>query len=438
MANLMDKKLSKNGNAGSGGGDSTMASSLRVNNLFYKLPRSLSVAVQRSSIKCYPQKSDFKGGQTIVSDWNTGTSYIDTNNSYFSFGMKSVLVAAGTPGTASAGFGAGSVINIFNQIKVQSRSGTEISREEKVNQFSLMCTKWKYSTGFLDGFGSVIGYGSGTTAIVDDVVTQFCIPLRLISGIFNPLRSRLMPSQLASGLHCTILLENFNRALITTTNFVVGYEISNVYWSLNAVTLMDSVLRTLNSESSANGLEYVYERTFTSENQIPQGQVKSNIQVNKAVSFANNLWAIETKNDNATDVKLDSFINVPYAYTFIRVRSGSSYYPTDGIRGSTADLTAPIAFIETQQSFDKMRKMAFDNSVSLATFKTGAQGTGCVGVSLEKDTSLSLSGTPVNNSRLIEIELEREAGTADPSTVTLFLTYTSLIRVYLNNVSSKI
>ena len=65
---------------------------------------------------------------------------------------------------------------------------------------------------------------------------------------------------------------------------------------------------------------------------------------------------------------------------------------------------------------------------------------GLIGVSLERNQSLAVSGLPINNSRILEILVERDA-TNDASNkrdVNCFLTYISVCKAYVDNMSVAI
>ena len=308
MSTMMEKKTQ-----GQMSGESNaMASSLRVNNLWYQLPRSLSVAVSRSGVKNYPQKSDYKQGQTMVINLNTGTSFVDWSNSYITFSFQVT-----TTNAVNYNFGSGSIMNIFQSIKIQSRSGTELARLDKLALYANLQSKWKYSKDWLESFGTLQGFGQAPIAAqAGSDILQYVIPVRLLCGFFNPSRGKLCPPQLASGLRIEILLAQAANALtVSGASGGLSYEVRDLVWSLNSVNLMDSVMRSLNAQSSSNGLEYVYTRTFSSETQLPNGATQSNITLNKAVSFSNCAWAVQQPSSISVETN-DPLGTVGHLYNF--------------------------------------------------------------------------------------------------------------------------
>ena len=63
---------------------------LMVNNLIYQQPAALSLAVARTYKKMFFQRNTYVGDRssTMICDWNTGTSFVDLQNSYLSFKVK--------------------------------------------------------------------------------------------------------------------------------------------------------------------------------------------------------------------------------------------------------------------------------------------------------------------------------------------------------------
>ena len=66
---------------------------------------------------------------------------------------------------------------------------------------------------------------------------------------------------------------------------------------------------------------------------------------------------------------------------------------------------------------------------------TFSRGNACLAVTLERSDLFNLSGVPINNSRVLAIRADyTTAGAAMEKTVTSFLKYVRLARVFLNNV----
>ncbi len=56
----------------------------------------------------------------MICDWNTGTSYVNCDNSYLSF--KAAITGSPPPiAVPTASFGSGSAMNVINEVSIQSR-----------------------------------------------------------------------------------------------------------------------------------------------------------------------------------------------------------------------------------------------------------------------------------------------------------------------------
>ena len=89
---------------------------LLTNNLVYEQPKALSLAVNRTYTNQYFQRNDYAGTKstTAVIDWNSGTSYVNVENSYLTFKIE--------PIGGNANFGCGSAMNISNEIRMLALS----------------------------------------------------------------------------------------------------------------------------------------------------------------------------------------------------------------------------------------------------------------------------------------------------------------------------
>ena len=103
--------------------DSIMA----VNGLRYKMQKPLSTTLVKTHKKQYSQANTYKPGQTIVFDVNA-TGAVDPAVSYLKFTVSGH--------DAEFNFGGGSCINLFSDLRLQSKNGTELDRIQKLNQWS--------------------------------------------------------------------------------------------------------------------------------------------------------------------------------------------------------------------------------------------------------------------------------------------------------------
>ncbi len=401
---------------------------LQVNNLVYRQPSALSLAVSRKMCRQYFQRSAYSAGENAIIELNTGSSYINPHNSYLTFKLD--LVGAG----AEANFGVGSAINLIESITIRSRSGTELDRIDHVNLWAKDNIPHSFSEDWIGHFGSMVGYqGDGENVITSGVIpTRYVIPLNLISGFFNPTGDQLVPPMLASGLHMTFEFARAATALVETSGSVDGYNVTDISIVTDCTDLSDDAQKTLNMESAQSGLEYTYPRVFSTTQAFSTADV--NVQIRKAVSQALTATSTIRLVSAKTDAAADSFKAIDWNVDRFQYRLGSLYFPNQEVRDEGQ---AVESYFIAQQTYDKCKGTRYycDNSVSLKEFK---EGFGIMTVSLERDQELNLSGLPINNSRSLELNATLTTPPTAPHEVVTFLTYAAVAKVFIDNVSTSI
>ena len=82
-------------------------------------------------------------------------------------------------------------------------------------------------------------------------------------------------------------------------------------------------------------------------------------------------------------------------------------------------------------TYDKLRHPFAESSISVSSYLGGQA---VLATSFEKDMSLNMSGLPINNSRVLELNVEYTT-VAQPLDVICFLQYCSVSRSYVDNVA---
>lgn len=416
---------------------------LLINNLIYEMPKSLSLAVGRTHVCQYPQRASYNvdRNSTMVFQWNTGNAYIDTANSYLRFKMK----ASGTANVVAARFLNGSALNLFHEYRIRSRSGVELDRLENCNlynQYRLIYTK---TTNWLNTIGQSFFYNTSNIIFngTNTIITDVCIPLCELATFFCPLKKgQLLPPQIASGLQIELSLESIARAFYDNNGFFQAgssLELTDIAMVLDTVSLSDETSKLLNLESSQSGLEWCYNRVYNYSATYPAGTSNFTMQVSKAVSQATHAFMVTQNSSTTQAADRESFTSEPFNYKSFQFRLGSQYYPNQMVNNQTQ--TVPIkgmeSYLLTMSSFEKMKTPFQETSITPSDY-SGAKAV--IGVSLERNQSLAVSGLPINNSRILEILVERDAtndGT-DKRDVNCFLTYISVAKAYIDNMSVAI
>ena len=421
--------------------DAKTSSDLLVNNLVYQQPSALSLATARAYTRHYPQVQTYSSGQTLVLDLTSGASFVDTETSYLTFEVQLKT----TGGAITANFGSGSAMNLIRQTTIRSRSGTELSRTELCNHWSRFNSLNQYDDQYLARQGLMEGWGltrSGATDasnLSSATPKRFCIPLPRLDPFFSPMaRGQKCPPQLMSGLHVEIILEDVRTAVYQKSGITAdfsGFDISNIAFVTDSITMTDDVQRVINEESSMSGLEVGYDRIFTAQTSLPLGSSSANIQIRKAVSQCKYAYTLCLDKTKLLDVTADSFASLPFDATNWQYRLGSLYFPKQALQ--TRGLGDSVeSYLQQIAMFDKLRSEK-STAVSLTLF-SASQGALCA--SFERDQALQLSALPVNNSRVAELDVEFEGASSVTLTRQLisFLCYSSISRSFVENTSSSI
>ena len=110
--------------------DSMAKGDMLVNNLIYRQPQQLSLAVNRTMKRQRFQLKNYESGDTATINWNTGSDHVKQYNSYLTFTLK----LTGT--TPTANFGVGSAINVIESLIINTKSGAPLDRIERLNLLS--------------------------------------------------------------------------------------------------------------------------------------------------------------------------------------------------------------------------------------------------------------------------------------------------------------
>jgi len=403
---------------------------LFANNLSYKLPIPSSVTVDRVLKRQYFQNTTYSQNQTAVCTFNTGVDFVDCKNSALVIKVK-VNQGPGA-GLFYASFGTGSGLNMLKNMRIYHRTGVCYSNVQRINLWSKIQQRYAESSNWFDTVGKIMGYGQTATAISnvlpgDSDTLTVVIPLDKLHPFFDPSGGVFLPAVMASGLRVELDLADIAEALVvdpTTAENPSSYQIDQIYFETMNVTLADSTQASLNTIASKVALEYVYRDLFTSQNTAPSLTNAVNIDINKAVSYADQVFAGIQDTASLNDITTDSF-DLDYRPANWWFQLGSNYYPS-----SVKVDDDRIAYKNALLAFDKLKHTDKESQVGLSDFNVTD---GIYAVSLERDTALALSQTPINSSRSLRFEVAFDTPPVDAITTTVFLSYLTSARATLTS-----
>lgn len=412
-----------------------------INNLVYEMPKSLSLVTNKSNYISYPDQTTVRvdRSNTIVFNWNTGNSYIDTHNSFLRFKLKSNLP---TPIVAPPSFGSFSsgALNLIRESRIRTRSGVEVSRVENSNLYNVLSLNYTKTKAWIDTIGSSFYMNSLVSPfnVANTQVSEVCIPLIYVDPFFRSLKDQLLPAQLASGLRVELSLESLARAFVDTTAYfgvASSVDLTDISMSLSCVHLSEETLKILNLESSQSGLEWTYSRVHNMNGVYAQGTNAINLQISKAVSQSTHVMTQISPDANTQLSTANSFASEAFKVTSWNYRLGSNYYPNQQVIDA-AGLNAVQSYLLALSSHDKLKGSYQESSMTLSTFRDTLS---TLAVSLSRDSALAVSGQPINNSRILELQMTRD-GALDTGklNVNAFLCYISVAKAFIDNVSVAI
>lgn len=254
----------------------------KLNQLWYKMPPSLSLVSKRTLTKGYFTQTSYPKCRSTVSQavMNTGEFYVNPKTSYLVIqaGINVRDTAAGLDPSnldAHALLGQGNIASLIDEVYFTSASGTEICREQDKGLQNAVITRAMTSQEFLNTNGEVSGWAGGTlreafdlkgwngdgkgsykdpimypirntsyTALHPNTTAStqntsygstigsvdlaydgnavqapvFIIPMDKVLSCFNPYMSALWPAAALAGGVLSIRWKNFSEALIANGN----------------------------------------------------------------------------------------------------------------------------------------------------------------------------------------------------------------------------
>lgn len=402
---------------------------MATNGLFYKMPQPLSVCVNRTFKKEYAQRQSYKPGETIVFDINSGSSYIDPSSCMLSFDIR--VDAAVNRGDADNryDFGTGAATNIIREIRLLSKNGCEVDRTQSSNVLSKILMDYTYGS---DANRMLTMAGKGRYDFTLDS-RKFVIPMSLLSGFFRPsVKGMKIPAGIAAGLRIEFILETAVRALTIKAGTMTGltYIVESPELLFMSMDLNDPTQALLMRDSAETGLEYTFPSYFSTPHTT--GSDRINEQVKKAVAQCTRSFCTVYDTAVVEDEKHDGFASIDltaHALGGFQFRVGSNYYPKKEITDVFESLYV------TSACFNKTTEMqTFPSNIDLNDYVV--RGKFVIGVPIETDSRLNLSGVPLNNSNVLELRCSIAARGSNLEYV-LFIEYITVARVFINSTSIK-
>lgn len=380
---------------------------MRVNQLSYEFPSQLSVSTRRHRVTNYFQRNTYNQNETMVLDSQTGSAFVCGPDSYLTFIF--------TPSVAG-NFGSGSVLNVFDTVRVKTRGGQELNRIENFNVLSAKHAKWTNSSDWAASEAQAMGFvGSAIHELVADISYRYTIPLKYLAPIFA--QSKLLPPQLCEGLRIELELSSSNTVIKGVTG---TYTITQPQLLFDATTIADAFSRRIGELAATQGLNIMFSNFYSNQVSGSAGQTSFNYDIKKAASKCMRLWTVSRNNANVNAPAADSMGSLPLDYTSVSTHIGSDYIPNVPIRVSGYVLTNATGGANKQNTALASELYYHTLSAVADNERPCYPSVGLSGVSYNEDnirdsvlvfsynksTLDNLSGYSVNNSRALIVDLE--------------------------------
>ncbi len=464
--------------------NSQVGALLAINNLDYRIPPALSVAVSRAHAS-YPSSSEItQPGKELIFVMPSGSQYIDFRNSYIKFTVTTESAATGaatvhsfnnaaTSTFASDALPAGNpgALALFRSMRVVHSSGTVLD-ECNENLDALMFQRaswemggsgWKKSVGSLFDFSDSAGASRTDSANpakqilpyhnfagTYDNVNQpnrfqsigtehtYVIPLQLFTDLFS--QEKLAPSFLVAGSRFHLTLNSAATAFITNDRAipVTNYTISRASIHLEQFQLTDAIAKTLSAISASSGLEFPF--VAWEHNASRSSNTRVSIQVTRALSRANNVMLLTRAQQYLNDPTKNCIVAQPMSSVEgdmkYQVQLGGQYIPTQPVQGSLESFQMGLVATRryhtvTETDLNYWRDFLY-------------RGCGVPWASLESSSSLEQSGAALSAQRVLLFNLERQGdNVVDEAGATLvnpmmyhvlFVSYVRLVTIFLDSV----
>ena len=380
---------------------------MRVNQLSYEFPAQLSVSTKRHRVTNYFQRNTYNPSETMVLDSQTGSAFVCGPDSYLTFIF--------TP-TVAGNFGSGSVLNVFDTVRVKTRGGQELNRIENFNVLSAKHAKWTNSNDWLVSEAQAMGFvGSITHTLVAGVSYRYTIPLKYLAPIFA--QSKLLPPQLCEGLRIELELASSN----TVIDGAAGtYTITQPQLLFDATTIADAFSRRIGELAATQGLNIMFSNFYSNQVSGSAGQTSFNYDIKKAASKCMRLWTVSRNNANVNTAAADSIGSLPLDYTSVSTHIGADYIPNVPIRVSGYVVTTATGGADNKNTgliselyYHTLSAVADNERPCYPSVGITGMSYDAVNIrdsvlvfSYNKSTLDNLSGYSVNNSRALIVDLE--------------------------------
>jgi hypothetical protein len=397
-------------------GSASIDELLSVNDLTFLADNETNIVTERSQKKTYSQKTSYEAGEVIVLQLNTGSDYI----SWLDSTLRIKLNITQTLNDANTTFGGGSVLNLFENIRLISRSGVVLTEINKLNLWNFFSLKLNHTREWRKSQQGFELLGVGQRVFPDN---EYIIPLGDLAPFFQD--DVLSPSSLCSGMRIELTCATINNAyeckIDAGNTAITASVISGIELNLDSYRLSAGAMSALNSMAASSGLVLTFPDINNSKFNKAVGSTSFNAEVRQSVSMANQVYAVVRNSANVGNPAADSFtVLQPTATSSYQYRVASIYLPQVPVVGPKqyyAQLSYVRGDTRSGREVGFRGDVANNNALACATIAR---------------YSTKGSGMALNNSTNLTLQMTVSAVASD---IDVFLMHTKRVVVFLESVT---
>jgi len=414
---------------------------LQVNKLAYRMPPQLSIASNRTIQTMFSNQSVYTPSNTIIFDVQSGSAFVDPDDSYIRFRVQ-VQDNVGS-GVATYSFGSGSACNIFQRITVFSKTGKELSRVEDANVLNCFMERYKHEQDWVNTLGANQGLSNhqGAAVYADAIPAGgkvFCIPLKTLFPCFCPINGSLIPPNLMSGARVELRLAPAVDALTRVDGSATDpdtYVVTRPELKLRTYMLADQFARKIQEMSATAGLAYLYREHFHAIFSSSNTQI--NTDVKKACSKALKAHVYARNTADLVAAGRDKLASAKYQWDKFQSNIGQNYYPNQPVQ--VDDVTTEgnaEAYRYTMINLGKHHGRPPAVTPTQYTVRDDASNycNSVVTWCYNKSTVSDFEGATISNSRSLLLNLTKNAGGNANLRLDIYLTFLRLCKIMQSNV----
>ena len=324
-----------------------------------------------------------------------------------------------------ADFGVGSVQNMWNSIRINHKSGTQIANVQNLDKWAKAKAYLEKDDFWFDTYGFIQGFRSSVAESIWHSATDLSRDFKLKLSELHPFfkgTGQLLPPEVIDSLRIELDLNNKYRAFSSVAGFV-DYEITSCDTQLALVLVQDEASDIISDEANSKGLEWTYNDVFITTKQVEAIEDNFTIAVDKAVSLAKNVITFPSFTLGNTLSTIDAYDYRPMPSAKWNYRIHNKLYPYQRRITNKFDSYTTAIDMKNWECGDNLTYTEWNEHNAI--YVSG----------LMSDDHITNAGIYLNANKKVELDFEK-ANDGNSRLVHTCLEHTK--RLSVNSVNSKI